>query len=226
MGSTVDRSVKEFKEFSNFDHPLSRRVSGQSINSLFAVEIFSGTAGLTASLRRIGMTNSVGIDAHVTKQVRAPMVRIDLATDAGCELLWRVLRHERLAYVHLGPPCGTSSRARDIRRRSGPDPKPLRSTRHPDGLPSLQGVNALRVATANKLYSLAGQVFAWCAQQHIPCTLENPSRSHFWNTTALLQHVGSLDQYHSVYFHHCMYGSKRKKRTRLLCTPRIFGPRQ
>ena len=96
------------------------------------------------------MTNSVGIDAHVTKQVRAPVVRIDLATDAGCELLWRILQHERLAYVHLGPPCGTSSRARDIRRPSGPDPKPLRTARHPDGLPSLQGINSVRVATANK----------------------------------------------------------------------------
>jgi hypothetical protein len=53
-------------------------------------------------------------------------LRLDLTTDHGVQLLWKILDHPRVVAVHLGPPCGTSSRARDIRRHSGPDPKPLR----------------------------------------------------------------------------------------------------
>ena len=36
--------------------------------------------------------------------------------------------------VHLAPPCGTASRATEIKRRRGPNPPPLRSEARPDGL--------------------------------------------------------------------------------------------
>ena len=189
---------------------------------MYAVEIYSGTAGLTAALRRIGMTSSLGIDAHVTKQVRAPVIRLDLTTSSGVELLWRILRHPNVAMVHLGPPCGASSRARDIRRRAGPDPKPLRAATYPDGLPGLTGVHARRVQSANTLYSIAGEVFAWCCRSGILCTIENPARSYFWQTQALQQHLQGLPQLTSVQFDHCMYNGKWKKRTRLLCNHSIF----
>ena len=55
------------------------------------------------------------------------------------------------------PPCATASRAREIRRRSGPDPKPLRTNTHPEGIPSLEGLDAARVESANKLYNVTCQ---------------------------------------------------------------------
>eukprot|EP00435_Cladocopium_sp_Y103_P035364 s4056_g9.t1 len=82
-------------------------------------EVFSGIGGLTAAMRRIGLRNSVGVDAHVTKRVKAPIIRLDLTTTHGIELLWRILSSPSVVAVHLGPPCGTSSRARDIRRPHG-----------------------------------------------------------------------------------------------------------
>jgi len=52
--------------------------------------------------RRIGIVSSLGVDAHVTKQVEAPVVRLDLTTPPGVELLWRILHHLHVAVVHLG----------------------------------------------------------------------------------------------------------------------------
>ena len=72
-------------------------------------------------------------------------MRLELTTHHGVQLLWKILGHPRVVAVHLVPPCGTSSRARDIRRHSGPDPKPLRSKVRPDGLPSLAGIFLQRV---------------------------------------------------------------------------------
>lgn len=150
---------------------------------MYAADVYSGTAGLTAALRRVGLTNSLGVDAHVTKQVRAPVVRLDLTTPTGVELLWKILQHKHVAVVHLGPPFGTSSRARHIRRAHGPDPKPLRSAPFLDvTYPS--GVNAKRVAATKKLYSLAGEIFARCTTNGILCTLENPARSYMWATSS------------------------------------------
>ena len=149
------------------------------------VEVFSGTAGLTAAMRQIGMHSSLGGDTHVTKQVKAPVVRLDLTTNHGVQLLWKILGHPRVVAVHLVPPCGTSSRARGIRRHSGPDPKPLRSKVRPDGLPSLAGIDLQRVLSANALYKLSAEIFQWCTLHGVLCSLENPARSYMWDTSFL-----------------------------------------
>lgn len=56
---------------------------------------------------------------------------------------WDLIREGRVKYVHFAPPCGTASRAREIRRK-GCDPKPLRSDEEPDGLPHLTGMQNLK----------------------------------------------------------------------------------
>ena len=181
------------------------------------MEVFSGTGGLTAAIRHIGLTHSIGVDAHVTKRVKSPIIRLDLTSEHGLELLWRILQQDNLAAVHLGPPCGTSSRARDSRRRFGSDPKPLRSVQHPDGLPWLQGLDLQRVLSANKLYDITGQIFAWCCDNGILCTIKNPVRSHMWRTSHLSRHLHGRSGVVEVCFHACMFLAKRKKRTKLLC---------
>ena len=128
------------------------------------------------------------MDAHVAKRTKSPVLRIHLGEKHGEELVWRILQQDKVAGIHLGPPCGTSSRAREIRRSYGPDPRPLRTDAQPDGLKNLRGKALQRVQMANRLYSLT----QWIAP--------------------LLQ----LPQAHKVVFHHCMYGSTRRKQTMLL----------
>eukprot|EP00435_Cladocopium_sp_Y103_P011956 s4954_g3.t1 len=214
----LERCLKRsFECTDEFATKFSARVSGVSIADLIFVEIFSGTAGLTAQVRRLGFQHSTSIDAHVTKQVKAPVIRIDLSTDTGQQLLWRILDSPRVFAIHLGPPCGTSSRAREIRRKFGYSPPPLRSTVCPDGLPNLSARDQARVRTANALYRRSGAVLVYATERGILCSLENPARSHMWATTHLvhqIQHIQHL--LHEVLFHHCAFGAKRKKRTKLL----------
>eukprot|EP00435_Cladocopium_sp_Y103_P014075 s1805_g3.t1 len=175
------------------------------------------TAGLTAEVRKLGCQHGTGVDAHVTKQVKAPVIRIDLATAAGQELLWRILQQPRVFGVHLSPPCGTSSRAREIHRRSGFNPPPLRSDAHPDGLPHLTSKDRARVQTANILYRLTAEILVYCTLNGILCSVENPARSLMWQTS---HWQGPVHPYkhllQEVLFHHCAFGATRRKRTKLV----------
>ena len=128
-----------------------------------ALELFCGSAGLSHACHTIGF-RIVPIDwkgnKHVTKM---PITRLDLSTPVGQQEVWNLLATLPVKYVHLGPPCGTFSRAREIRipewalRRKAQNPKPLRSMDHPEGLPGLQGVNAAKVATANVLANFSAR---------------------------------------------------------------------
>lgn len=117
---------------------VGRSPCGKAIHTLFCLEIFSGSAGLTAALKRQQFSASFGLDAFVTKRLKAPVIKIDLNKADGQNLLWQVLKHPLLAFVHMGPPCGTASRARNIPlSKDAHGPPPLRSAEFPDGLPSL-----------------------------------------------------------------------------------------
>ena len=193
------------------------------ISNLLFIEVFSGTAGLTAEVRRLGCQHSTGVDAHVTKQVKAPVLRLDLSEESGQKLLWRILEQPNVFGVHLGPPCGTSSRAREIRRKHGPSPAPLRSDEFPDGLPTLAGRDLARVRTANILYQLSGEIMAYCTLNGIICSIENPARSLMWATSFLCKPLQSVqDLLLEVMFYHCMYGATRKKKTKLLVNHPCF----
>ena len=94
---TVKRS---FDETMDFAAKFADRVHNNSLSDLIFVEIFSGTAGLTAAVRKLGFAHSLGIDAHVNKQVKSPVLRIDLSSSHGQALLWRILRQPRVFAVH------------------------------------------------------------------------------------------------------------------------------
>ena len=206
----------------DFQAKLAARISGKQMSRLFTIEIFSGTGGLTAAVRRMGLAQSIGIDAHVTKQVKSPVIRINLAEETGQTLLWRILQNDNIAAVHMGPPCGTSSRARGIKHKRRYNPPPLRSTAHPDGLCTLTGTSLEKVRTANRLYLLCSQVMEWATANGIIASIENPLRSHAWATSYMQKHLYGLQLY-SVEFHHCMYGARRK-RTKVLCNHHCLAP--
>ena len=77
------------------------------------------------------------------------------------------------------------SRARSIplKRKSPGDPRPLRSDRHPNGLPNLLFVDRIKVSKANKLFFLTSRIAQWATEHGCLFCIENPQFSYFWQTT-------------------------------------------
>lgn len=159
------------------------------------------------------MANSVGIDHKVGRDVRCPTIKLDLTKASDAALLWEMLDDPDLIFCHLAPPCGTSSRARDIRRKHGYDPPKVRSVVAPDGLKRLSATLQKRVDFANRLYQLTADICRTCFEKGIYFSVENPWRSYMWMTT-MWNTISDLPCLVSV-FSHCMFGSNRAKKTKL-----------
>lgn len=155
MSKTVPVSSKTACNVSPFAECQPKEVDSKHFSSLLFVEVFVGAGGLTANIRALGI-QGVGIDSRVSTSCKCPIVKLDLTKESGQTLLWEILRRPNVCGVHLAPPCGTASRAREIPRSQGPNPLPLRSEAFPDGLPSLKGLDYKRVLSANSLYRLTG----------------------------------------------------------------------
>ena len=186
-----------------------------------ALEIFCGQALMTKELQRAGF-EAIGIDHKGNKDSPlAKTVWLDLATKSGQLQFWDYIRTGRVRYVHFAPPCGTASRAREVRRR-GIDPKPLRSAEFPDGLPNLCGPDRDRVRVANLLYKFTAEAVVRLEERGIAWSIENPSNSWMWSTTWFSEleklRLSSSSPFHfsRVSFHMCMWGGKRPKLTVLI----------
>jgi hypothetical protein len=114
-------------------------------------------------------------------------------------------------YVHLAPPCGTFSRAREIPVSGGP--LPLRDTLRPAGLPGLTQAERARVDAANRVAKACLKIIQRCLNKGIYFTVENPANSLIWKYAgfSVLYKI-----YQHVVFDACMHGSKRRKATRML----------
>ena len=184
------------------------------------LEIFCGTAGLSAAARKIGF-RVLGVDHGSVRRANAPVIDLDLRDKECQQRLWPEIR--RAHAIWLAPPCGTSSAARGIPlpgSKSGP--RPLRTRKYPDGVPHLVDRDAARVASANALYSFSAQVFNYCQAHDIPCVVENPVSSLMWRTSWFAPLVRQK-RVHWHELHACMYGPGRKKRTGLLATVLLPG---
>lgn len=134
-------------------------VSGACNNKIVCIELCAGCARLSATLFEFGFTVfPIDHSKNRHKQL-VKTVSIDL-THPDClrELLDMVGDPNCVFYLHAAPPCGTASRARErrmpfrLRKRGAPEPKPLRSEKFPHGLPSLQGLDKIKVDKANAIY--------------------------------------------------------------------------
>lgn len=126
---------------------------GSSSTDLYSVELFCGTAGLTACMRT-WMPSSFGVDHQVTKP-KAKVLKLDLLDPKSQKLVMQWITDPKCVWVHFGVPCDTSSRARNIRMsKRNHGPPPLRSSLFPNGLPPkyLSSLNLLRLRSANRLY--------------------------------------------------------------------------
>ena len=182
------------------------RLNGQSASS-FLLKFSVGQLASQQLCDHLASKASVLI-LLLTLRANLPSSDLILPHD-GQEILWNIIKRPTLCGVHLGPPCGTASKAREIRRKRGPDPRPLRSPNFPDGIPGLGGLARAKVLAANTLYRLTAQVLDYCVVNDIPISVENPLRSYFWDTKHMKRcrrkHQSKL--YETV-FHHCMYGSE------------------
>jgi hypothetical protein len=207
--------------------PSVVQVDSSTFASPFALELFAGSSGLSFALCEAGI-RSIPVDHSANRfNPKVPQMLIDLTTFSGQSQLWTALSSKHLVFVHLSPPCGTSSRAREkplpkwARDLGWPQPSPLRSEEFPLGIPDLAQKfpwDVARVAAANKLYSLTAEVCRFLSLKGIPWTLENPRNSLFWwisEVDALLQYADVGD----IFFQHCMHGGTRDKWTRLRCSP-------
>ena len=205
-----------FQEVDNASEPA---VKAQPGRKLFLLDLFCGTAGVAAAFQTLG-GEALGLDHLIDKRrVKGPVAKVDLLTKEGQQTVEQWMTEGKVDCVMLAPPCGTSSRAREIpiprrmRLRSGMQPQPLRSDHFPNGLPWLKGVAKLKVQSANSLYRFARRVIELCISLQIPFICENPKRSLMWLTDAF-EHLP--EQCRFQYIHACMYGSRRRKSTALL----------
>ena len=185
----------------------------------FLIELFCGTAGVCAQFRSLG-GKALGIDHHLKRgKLKAAAVKLDLTQQWVQDLVERELRLGRVEAVHMGPPCGTASKARNIpirkklRRAGAPNPQPLRSSKFPEGFPWLKGISKAKVASANVLYDFAARIAGICEQCNILFTIENPQNSLMWETKFFAPLVERFN-FHVV--DACEYGSMHKKGTAFL----------
>ena len=198
--------------------PKQTQVAAEDDFRPYFLDIFCGTAGVAAALKRYG-AEALGVDHVIDKRrMKGPAVKLDLTLPSSQRMIFDEIKSGRVKGVMLAPPCGTSSKARNIPIRGAKGklrrgPPPLRSEHYPQGLPGLRGLNRTRVRQANKLYRFCGDLMKMCAECNVLCIVENPQSSLFW-LTKWMRDIPEVFVWHVV--HACMYGSKRLKKTGLL----------
>lgn len=182
---------------------------------------------MTATIRKLGV-RSVAIDRSATR-TSGPVTTLDLTKAEDLQFLKDFIASERynLLYVHLAPPCGTCSAARNKRHRDLEAagfklPRPLRSKLFPMGLPTLKGLDAAKVASANALYYATLEIAKVCLQFDILFTIENPENSLMWDTEPLQELFRLCPGYHNV-FQSCMMGGDRDKKTKWWSSKQHFS---
>ena len=95
--------------------------------------------------------------------------------------------------------------------RSHMDRPPLRSDRWPDGVPSLSGINLVRVRLSNRLYAFMARLIPKLDANNVVWTVENPWTSLLWKTS-YWRRIAKLKPWYCE-LHNCMFGGSRLKRT-------------
>ena len=180
---------------------------------MIILELFCGTAGLTASFKRHGFTSAVAIDKIKSKYPHASVIQMDFTLVENQSLIFDWMKNHRIVAIFMAPPCGTCSLARNIPIPDDPSPpKPLRSLLEPDGLSTLSGRDRIRVSQANILYHFCKEVMDLACRLNIACMVENPRSSLFWFTTPWCD-LSFPERLTYAYHQACAYGGSRPKWT-------------
>ena len=175
--------------------------------SMIGLEIFSGSGHFSRAMRRRAKgVLCVEVDINHGPQ-------FDLTKPSIQKELIKLLVSGRVAYVWLGTPCSSWSRAR---RWDGRGPGPLRDD---DcflmGYHNLSVKDAERVRVGNILMAFSAKIFRICMKLKIPITLENPHTSRLWLARPI-QHLLHHRLCDHGFTDFCQDGKPFRKRTRLL----------
>ena len=217
-----DRSLHKRGKLVNTEGPLADRYCDHfhslNLSDVLVIEIFAGSARLTAAIRDAGMAG-VAVDHDKTRSSGPHIALYDLNDRSQFDALVEFIRLEkhRIIWVHFAPSCGTASRARErplksLEKKGYRIPKPLRSDEFPLGVPGLQGTDKYRTETANSTYARTAELATMLHEWGITISIENPLNSIFWlvpDIVTLLSHVAGFE----TVFDHCCHGGMRDKST-------------
>ena len=129
------------------------------------------------------MKSSFGVDKLRSKNCISSVILADLTTPEGEALLMSWLHMPNIVGVLLAPPCGSTSRARQIplkrkwvSRNCGP--RPVHSDEFLNGLQHLTARKKSRLI-ANQLYHPTSKIVRWCVDVGCIVVVENPQYSLF-----------------------------------------------
>ena len=199
------------------------------------IEVFAGSAGITRAARDAGF-NAIAVDWSKNKhESKATALNIDLSSEVGEKMLFSLLEEKKPKAIHVSPPCGTASLARErpmpthLLRQGAPSPKPLRSPEWIWGLPRLTGFDKDRVETANRLCRFTARLMLLCLQFGCLISIENPAGSYFWACLVdCIRTLGAVacslyNTLEHVVFSSCLHGGSREKSTKWLSSPGVFS---
>ena len=96
-----------------------------------------------------------------------------------------------------------------------PMPPPLRNDQYPERVTVAYQRTTGALDKAHELYRITCELITLCQTHKILWSCENPGRSFMWQTTSFVSLFDTIPC-ESTQLHHCMYGSSRRKLTRLI----------
>ena len=199
----------DLKESQSINSVQKARFEGRLAGSILFLELFAGSARLTATVIKSGL-QAIGVDSLQNKHRKVgPVVTYDLTRKDHRDILFELLETGLIDIVHEAAPCGTGSRAREIALSTEEHgPPPLRSEQKPYGLDNLTAEEQARVESANVLWDFTAE-FLWRADT-LGCLVsgENPKRSYKWMTYFWPQ---LLAKFKWTVFQNCCHGGSRPK---------------
>ena len=184
------------------------------------LELCAGSASLSAEVKKLGV-QALAFDHDGNRhQTKCKVVSLDLSLPHASGRITELVNTCNILGAHLGPPCGTCSKARGIPLPDGSaGPQPLRSDEFLLGLPGLSTTDRNRVEAANALYEQLGRFVELFEQHGLPWTIENPTNSFLWDLPFF-----AFAMAHGIKYdcHACAFGSSRKKATSFLSNRHEF----
>ena len=163
-------------------------------------DFFSGKGGVARAARALGFNAREwellqGDNHDLTRRAVLSKIRFDI-------------RNDTILAAMLAPPCSSFSIARDRTMV-------IRSRAYPWGLPGLPEHEQHKVEVGNRCFQSAFKIIRWLDQHAIPWILENPHSSKCWFLPPM-QKLMSSPHTQVIVVDFCQYGTKWRKRTRLL----------
>lgn len=81
---------------------------------MIILELFCGTAGLTASFKKRGFTSAVALDKIKSKYPHARVIQMGFTLLENQNLIFDWVKNHRVVAIFMAPLCGTCSLARNI----------------------------------------------------------------------------------------------------------------